>query len=72
MSQVDLTFLEHADTRQALTQLMWEASDAILAIYESSDLGITTKDDQSPVTKADLAAHHVLVSGLSALTSILS
>ena len=68
MSQVDLAFLEHADTRQALNLLVWEASDAILAIYESSDLGITTKDDQSPVTKADLAAHHVLVTGLSALT----
>lgn len=68
MSQVYLPFLEHADTRQALSQLMWEASDAILAIYESSDLGITTKDDQSPVTKADLAAHHVLVTGLSRLT----
>ena len=68
MSQVDLAFLERAETRQALNQLMWEASDAILAIYESSDLGITTKDDQSPVTKADLAAHHVLVTELSALT----
>lgn len=68
MSQVDIPFLEDADTRQALNQLMWEASDAILAIYESSDLGITTKDDQSPVTKADLTAHHVLVTGLSALT----
>ena len=45
MSQVDIPFLEDADTRQALNQLMWEASDAILAIYESSDLGITTKDD---------------------------
>jgi 3'(2'), 5'-bisphosphate nucleotidase len=68
MSQVDLPFLEHADTRQAINQLMWEASDAVLAIYESSDLGIATKDDQSPVTKADLAAHHVLVTGLSGLT----
>ena len=68
MSQVDIPFLEDADTRQALNQLMWEASDATLAIYESSDLGITTKDDQSPVTKADLTAHHVLVTGLSALT----
>jgi 3'(2'), 5'-bisphosphate nucleotidase len=68
MSRVDLPFLEHAGTRQALTKLMWEASDAILAIYESSDFGITTKNDESPVTKADLAAHHVLVTGLSALT----
>jgi len=53
MSQVDLAFLEHADTREALNQLMWEASD----------LSITTKDNQSPVIKADLAAHHVLVTG---------
>ena len=68
MSQVDLWFLEHANTRQELTQLMWEASDAIFAIYESSDLGIKPKHDQSPVTKADLAAHHVLVTGLSMLT----
>ena len=29
---------------------------------------VTTKDDQSLVTKTDLAAHHVLVTGLSGLT----
>ena len=68
MSQVDIPFLEDADTRQALNQLMWEASDTILAVYDSSDLGIATKDDLSPVTKADLVAHHVLVTGLATLT----
>jgi len=47
MSQVDLAFLEHADTRKALNQLMWEASDVILAIYESSDLEITTKSSHT-------------------------
>ena len=68
MSRADLGFLENAETLQALTQLMWDASDAILAIYESSDFGIAAKDDQSPVTQADLAAHQVLVAGLSVLT----
>ena len=68
MSEANLAFLEDRATLQVLRQLMWDASDAILAVYESSDLGIATKDDQSPVTKADLAAHQVLVAGLSALT----
>jgi len=67
MSRADLGFLENAETLQALSQLMWDASDAILAIYESSDFGIAAKDDHSPVTQADLAAHQVLVAGLSAL-----
>jgi len=68
MSEVNLAFLEDRETLQGLLGLSWEASDAILAIYESSDLGIATKDDQSPVTQADLAAHQVLVKELSALT----
>jgi 3'(2'), 5'-bisphosphate nucleotidase len=68
MSQVERAFLGASETHQGLVQLMWEASDAILAVYESSDLGIKTKDDQSPVTKADLAAHQVLVAGLAPLT----
>lgn len=68
MSEANLAFLEDRETLQGLLELMWEASDAILAVYDSSDLGIATKGDQSPVTKADLAAHQVLVAGLSALT----
>lgn len=68
MNRVELGFLEDSETLQGLLERMWEASDAILAVYESSDLGIATKSDQSPVTEADLAAHQVLVAGLSALT----
>ena len=41
-----------------LHRLMWEASDAIMAVYEADDFGETLKSDQSPVTQADLAAHH--------------
>ena len=51
-----------------LKQLMWAASDAIMAVYKSDDFGSEAKGDDSPVTKADLAAHHVLIKGLTALT----
>ena len=44
------------------------ASDCILDIYHLSDLDITFKSDNSPVTKADIAAHTLLFNGLSSLT----
>ena len=68
MSEIAKTVLDNQKVKSQIIQLMWEASDAILAVYESSDLGIATKSDQSPVTEADLAAHQVLVAGLSVLT----
>jgi 3'(2'), 5'-bisphosphate nucleotidase len=52
----------------ALKQVMWDANDAILTIYHSDDFGVDTKSDDSPVTKADLAAHHLLVDALAKLT----
>ena len=51
-----------------LHRLMWDASDAIMAVYRADDFGETLKSDQSPVTQADLAAHHILVDGLRRLT----
>jgi 3'(2'), 5'-bisphosphate nucleotidase len=53
---------------EELISLMWKASDAILEVYRSGELNTKTKGDESPVTQADLAAHHVLVNGLSQLT----
>jgi 3'(2'), 5'-bisphosphate nucleotidase len=53
---------------EGLIKLMWEASDAILGVYHSGELDTKIKGDKSPVTQADLAAHHVLVKGLSQLT----
>jgi 3'(2'), 5'-bisphosphate nucleotidase len=50
-----------------LHRLMWDASDAVIAVYRADDFGETLKSDQSPVTRADLAAHHVLVGGLKRL-----
>lgn len=43
------------------------AGDAIMAIYRR-DFAVELKDDRSPLTEADMAAHHVLSAGLSALS----
>lgn len=42
-----------------------EAGKAILDIYHSPDFGVETKKDNSPLTLADKAAHHILVSYLN-------
>jgi 3'(2'), 5'-bisphosphate nucleotidase len=43
------------------------AGSAILRVY-SSDFEVQAKDDASPLTKADLAAHECIVAGLTSLT----
>ena len=44
-----------------------EASKAVLEIYETS-LDINYKDDNSPVTNADILAHDIIFKGLNDLT----
>lgn len=44
-----------------------EAGDAILEIYARDDFGTTLKDDRSPLTLADRAAHDRIVERLSVL-----
>lgn len=51
-----------------LAELACEAGDRILEIYNQEDLGVEEKDDKSPLTAADLAAHHAILDGLQALT----
>ena len=41
-----------------------EAGKAILDIYESEDVGVEYKEDQSPLTRADRSAHEVLMKHL--------
>lgn len=43
------------------------AGQAIMQVY-STDFTIARKDDQSPLTQADIAAHHVIVQALQHLT----
>jgi len=44
-----------------------QAGEEILKIY-NTDFAIETKNDQSPLTTADLASHHCLVDGLEKLS----
>ena len=50
-----------------LVNLAAEAGDAILEVY-ASDFDVQTKDDQSPLTQADMASHRIIVAGLETLT----
>lgn len=50
-----------------LQQIARDAGAAIMEIYNSDDFDVQLKGDDSPLTKADLAAHNVIVNGLRAL-----
>ena len=52
-----------------LLDITEQAGEAILQVYNSTqELEIITKDDDSPVTKADHASHEVIDAGLKLLT----
>jgi len=55
-----------AQQTQALIDLARRAGDAILEIYRT-DFDVEAKDDESPLTQADLAAHRIIVDGLGRL-----
>lgn len=46
-------------------QVSKDAGQAIMKIYGTDDFGVVTKEDNSPLTLADLAAHQVIVEGLN-------
>jgi len=62
MSTLDLAGLAHA-----CCALARDAGAAIMRVY-AGDFAVEHKDDDSPLTAADLAAHRVIVDGLRALT----
>ncbi len=51
----------------AVIALARSAGDRILEVYES-DFTVTRKDDDSPLTQADLASHQTIAEGLAQLT----
>ena len=55
------------DLIEPVEALCRDAGAAILDVYES-DFDVQEKDDQSPLTRADLAAHRILSDGLNALS----
>lgn len=54
--------------QKSLVNIAVAAGAKIMEIYASDDFGIETKDDQSPVTLADLAANAVIEEELAKLT----
>lgn len=57
---IDQTLLE------AVERIAREAGDAIMKVY-GRDFSVEEKEDKSPLTEADQAAHHVIVRGLQSL-----
>lgn len=53
--------------RERVIALARDAGAAIMQVY-AQDFAVETKDDNSPLTAADLAAHNIIVAGLAALT----
>lgn len=52
----------------AVVRIAQDAGDKIMAVYNSPDFAVEHKADDSPLTAADMAAHHHIVDALTALT----
>ena len=51
-----------------IVRIAIEAGQAIMHVYESSEsIDVQTKDDDSPLTKADIAAHDAIIKGLASI-----
>jgi 3'(2'), 5'-bisphosphate nucleotidase len=47
-----------------LVNIAYDAGKAIMEIYSQDDFSVEYKDDNSPLTKADKAAHEIIIAGL--------
>jgi 3'(2'), 5'-bisphosphate nucleotidase len=66
MSEISMTFTH--PLMAPVVELALKAGEAILPFWRAN-VTVTSKADDSPVTAADIAAHHVIVAGLTALDS---
>lgn len=55
------------DLLQQVRRIAVAAGEAILTVYQR-DFAVEQKDDDSPLTEADLAAHHLILAELTKLT----
>jgi 3'(2'), 5'-bisphosphate nucleotidase len=56
-----------ADWLPGIIEIARSAGNAIMQVY-AGEIEIQRKDDNSPLTKADMAAHHIIESGLQRLS----
>ncbi|WP_372972650.1 3'(2'),5'-bisphosphate nucleotidase CysQ [Marinobacter sp.] len=59
--------MNHESLLDKVLEIADTASRKVMEIYQT-DFEVQTKDDNSPITAADIASHHVIVDGLKALT----
>jgi len=56
------------DLLNAVKKIAEEAGQAILQIYQQDEFKVQIKNDQSPLTQADLASHNIITKSLKKLT----
>ena len=59
--------MSYTEFVEPLVRLAREAGDAILEVY-ATDFDVQSKEDESPLTQADLASHRRILAGLAQLT----
>ena len=59
--------LKNNELTESVLDLMEKASTAIMEVYEKPYSDVNIKEDNSPVTQADLAANRILNDGLKKL-----
>src|SRR5690554_1537305 len=59
---------DHHNLLDPVADIARQAGAAILEVYNKTDFDVERKDDDSPLTAADLAAHHIIVDALAKLT----
>ncbi len=59
--------MNYQELVEPVVALAREAGNAILAVY-ATDFDVQAKEDDTPLTRADMASHRVIVKGLEALT----
>jgi len=62
--------MNYSELIEPIVALARDAGDAILAVY-ATDFDVQSKDDESPLTQADLASQRCIVAGLRAQTPVL-
>tara|TARA_A100001011_G_scaffold17704_1_gene18322 strand:+ start:785 stop:1138 length:354 start_codon:yes stop_codon:yes gene_type:complete len=61
--------LRHFDYFDEIKSCLEETSSKIIEIYNDFDQSISYKKDNSPLTKADVASHHLIDSCLKSISS---
>ena len=51
-----------------IIEIAIEAGDAIMTVYNSGNFDVETKSDESPLTRADIAANDIIVKALKKMT----